>query len=141
MTKNGSGVDCVRWLALTAFLVGCPSSSGTPPVDAGQDTAVDQAPVEDVPVDTAPPPPDGPVASGIGEPCTAEGNPFPPQRGTCAPGQLCLVGQVGFRNGYCSRACASRDNHERRARERARVHRSSRSGLLPACVGAGRLEL
>jgi hypothetical protein len=105
MTTNGSGVDYARWLALTAFLVGCPSSSGSPPADAGQDTAADQATVEDVPSEAATPT-DGPVAGGIGDPCTAEGNPFPPQRGTCAPGQLCLVGQIGFRNGYCSRACA-----------------------------------
>ena len=86
MTTNGSGVDYARWLALTAFLVGCPSSSGSPPADAGQDTAADQATVEDVPSEAATPT-DGPVAGGIGDPCTAEGNPFPPQRGTCAPGR------------------------------------------------------
>lgn len=102
-----------RWifaLGVTSLAVGgCPSTtSGT---DAGADTAtpdvVDVAPVEDnPPVEDTPVAEDKPVpASGIGEPCEATGNPFPPSQGTCATGQLCLGEPLGFAGGYCTQAC------------------------------------
>jgi hypothetical protein len=97
-----------RWILAPVIVAlgACAETASTtdaapPPVDA-----VDAGGAKDVVTVVDLGAPDvGVEASGIGEPCEAEGAGFPPTQGSCRTGQLCLNANIGFRNGYCVAVC------------------------------------